>query len=162
MNFNKTLIALFLFMLIIIISFSDFYFFDKDLKQDVIRFSLENCNAQKQACNVELGEINIKIFFDDNIYYLKPFNISVWTENKKEENIESVEIEFKMKNMNMGFNRFQLTSIPSENNKMRWQGTALLPICVAGRADWFSELEVVANGKKYILTIPLVVKRSSH
>jgi len=96
---------------------------------------------------------------DKNIYYLKKFNVDIWVESKKNTNIESIHIDFKMKNMNMGVNHFILNKIKSENKKQKWQGKMLLPVCVTRRADWFSELAVITKQKKYILEFPILVKK---
>ena len=131
-------------------------------EQAVIKLPDVKCNAQKKVCKVELDEFNIEISFDNNIYYLKPFNIFVWTEAKTDFNVKSIQVDFKMKNMNMGVNHFSLRKTEFENKKQKWQGKALLPVCVTGRADWFAELEVVAKQAKYILSIPLSVKKAAN
>ena len=64
--------------------------------------------------------------------------------------------------MNMGVNRFSLRKAEIKNQKQKWQGKALLPVCVTGRADWLAELEVVTNQSKYIIAIPLSVKQASN
>ena len=117
----------------------------------------ENCNAQQSACTVKLDDFKLNVSFEKNIYYLKPFTVSVWTENDFP--LESVYINFKMKNMNMGVNRFKLKSGAAINNRHHWQGTALLPVCVSGRADWFSELDVVTKKGRYRLIFPLLVEQ---
>ena len=61
-----------------------------------------------------------------------------------------------MNNMNMGVNRFLL----KRDNKSIWKGKALLPICVTGRADWLSEIEILTTKNKYIISIPILVKKS--
>lgn len=140
----------------------NFKWTDQRIERSIIEVSAGNCPAQHQICTVKLDEFIIGISFDKNIYYLKKFDVSVWTENKESADIESIHIDFKMNNMNMGVNRFMLTKVNSKNNKQQWQGKALLPICVTGRADWFSELEIMTKQNKYILTFPLQVKRTSN
>ena len=158
---RKNTISIFLFIIVTIIFLgSKLPIQSKEWK--IKKIPVENCNTQKQTCIVNLDELKIGISLDKNIYYLKKFDVSIWTEVKKNYDIDSIYIDFKMNNMNMGVNRFMLLKVNSENNKQQWQGTALLPICVTGRADWFSELEVVTKQTKYILTFPLNVKRSNN
>ena len=125
----------------------------------LIKVSVGNCNVQQKKCKVDLEEFNIEISMDKSIYYLKKFNVDVWVESKESTNVESVQIDFKMKNMNMGVNHFILNKMKSENKKQKWQGNMLLPVCVTGRADWFSELAVITKQKKYILEFPILVKK---
>ena len=158
---NKIIVLYILFIIVIMIS-QNFKWTDQRIERSIIEVSAGNCPAQHQICTVKLDEFIIGISFDKNIYYLKKFDVSVWTENKESADIESIHIDFKMNNMNMGVNRFMLTKVNSKNNKQQWQGKALLPICVTGRADWFSELEIMTKQNKYILTFPLQVKRTSN
>lgn len=130
---------------------------DKELT--VVKMSSNNCKPQNQVCNVELEGLKLGVLFEKDVFYLKPFNVSVFSDGKSNKHIASVYIDFKMKNMEMGVNRFLLTEVG--NKKQSWQGKALLPICVTRRADWFSELEIVIDKKKYILTFPLIVKQAT-
>lgn len=128
-------------------------------QRKIVRLHIDKCDAQKNECSVDLNELKIKISFDENIFYLKPFYVSVIDENKEHSKTESIQIEFKMKNMDMGVNRFMLEKITTENNKLLWKGKALLPICVTGRADWISEFTVVTKKYNYIVSLPISVKK---
>ena len=96
---------------------------------------------------------------DKDIYYLKRFSVLV--ENNEPHNIKSMKISFKMKDMDMGNNQFTLNKVKLINKKKSWKGDALLPICVTGRADWFSELEIITKENKYIIEFPIFVKKAS-
>lgn len=130
-------------------------------EQKVIKVPIENCTSQ-HVCLVNSDVFNIKILFDENIYYLKPFAVSILIKSKISPEIESIQIDFKMKGMNMGVNRFMLSKVKSENNDLKWIGKALLPVCVTGRADWFAELEIVTKLNKYTLSVPVLVKQYSN
>ena len=132
---------------------------DESKLRTVIKIPVEKCKSQHQKCEAKLGKFKIEISFDKNVLYLKPFTVSVLTESKANVEIESIQVDFKMKGMYMGVNRFMLSKISSENLKQKWRGKALLPVCVTGRADWFSELEVVTKQNKYILLVPVLVKQ---
>ena len=123
----------------------------------VIKIQANSCNAENKECVVELNELKVKVLFDENIYYLKPFYVSVINENLDNLKFESIQIDFKMNNMKMGVNRFLLKN---NDNMTTWQGKALLPICVTGRADWISEIELVTKTNKYLISLPISVKKS--
>ena len=125
----------------------------------IIKVSIKDCTVQQKKCKLELDEFNIEISMNTNIFYLKKFNIDVWIESKGNTNIESIQADFIMKNMNMGVNHFILNKMEFKNKKQNWQGSALLPICVTGRADWFSELSIVTKKNKYIVEFPIIVKK---
>lgn len=158
MKKQNIFIILFFITVIVLIATQVFYKINQSKERTIINIPVENCHPQIQSCKVKFKKISFDISLDDNIYYLKLFNVSVLTENLNSDDIKSIDIDFKMKNMDMGINRFQLKKSDLKNRKQFWFGKALLPVCVAGRADWFSELEVVTKDSKYILTIPVLVK----
>ena len=120
----------------------------------VVEISALECKPQIQSCKIVTEDFNIEISLNENIFYLKPFNVFVQTEVKTNFDIEFIQIDFKMEGMNMGVNRFLLTKKNNNDKKKVWNGKALLPICVARRADWFAELEIVTKQKQYFLSIP--------
>lgn len=158
---NKSII----FLLLLIVTIISVYqlstqnFFNKSTE---IEIQVLKCKPQKQTCEIVTEDFNIEISLNENIFYLKPFIISVLIENKLNDSIESVQIDFKMKGMNMGVNRFMLTQKSIKDKKQEWEGNALLPICVAERADWFAEFEIVTKMKKYIFSVPVNVKQVSN
>lgn len=125
-----------------------------------IKKILDKCLVQKKGCNVDLKGLKAKIRLDNNIFYLKPFKIFVWDESVRQENIESIKVSFKMKNMNMGKTQFIFKKAVA-NNKQRWSATGLLPICVTGRVDWSSLLEINTKDNQYFLSFPITVKKAS-
>ena len=145
--------VLFVFAIIRVNVFSE----DANNKLKPVYISVEDCNIQEKKCKISLGKFSVDISVDENIYYLKKFDVDVFIKERKK--IESVQIYFKMKNMNMGNNHFIFNKVGSDNESQHWQASALLPICVAGRADWFSELEVVTKNNKYIISFPILVKK---
>lgn len=160
---NKTIIAsLFLILTLAIISVYNLNILTVFNESTVIEISASECKPQQQTCKIVTEDFNIEISLNENIFYLKPFNVAVKTKRKTNYDIESVQVDFKMKGMNMGVNRFMLTKKNINDKKQEWKGKALLPICVAGRADWFAELEIVTKQKKYLLSIPVNVKQASN
>jgi len=143
-----------------IIAFLGFFIFSSENKKlPATKISLENCYRTKQVCKFKTDEFKIKILLDKNIYYLKKFNVDVWLDRKKDAHVKAVTFNFRMTNMNMGFNHFKLKQ---KNNSQQWHGTALLPICVTGRADWVSELNIITQENHYIFSFPVSVKKVSH
>ena len=118
------------------------------------------CKPQQQVCRVSNENYFSEIEFDKNISYLKPFNITVRTQAKESQYIKSIHVDFKMKSMDMGVNRFNLLNKGLTGKKIHWEGKALLPVCVTGRVDWFSEAMIITENKKYIFSFPMEVKKN--
>ena len=155
---NKIIFSIVVIFLIIFTLVFTKYMENNDLKEE-ITISIDNCNAQEKSCSLVTSEFKFDVSLDENIYYLKPFYISITTETQADKNVESVKVDFKMKNMNMGVNHFVLKKIQSDKNKEVWKAKALLPICVTGRADWVSEFEVMTKNNKYLISLPVEIKK---
>jgi hypothetical protein len=129
-----------------------------DLSEIITQQSV--CIPQQQVCTVSSDEFSAEIKFDKNITYLKPFNITVKTQAKENHSIKYVHVDFKMKSMDMGINRFNLSNKGLSDENISWEGKALLPVCVTGRVDWFSEVAIITGNKKYIFSFPMEVKKN--
>jgi len=71
---------------------------------------------------------------------LEPFTLSVTAPGSAR-----VSVEFQMVGMDMGFNRYDLRSLPDGTFSSR----ITLPVCVSGRQDWLLYLQI--DGKNYVL-----------
>lgn len=155
---NKVIILFIIFFISILIVQP---FFLKDNNNLTIKkISAEDCRVQQNPCTINLDGLELEVSFDKHIYYLKKFNISVVAGKEHNPVINSIHVNFKMKNMNMGVNRFTLSKINVKNNKQSWESEAILPVCVTGRADWISELEVITDKTKYIVSFPFYVTKN--
>jgi hypothetical protein len=54
--------------------------------------------------------------------------------------VKTASVRFSMKNMDMGYNEFSFNS----EQAGEWKAKAILPVCTAGRSDWFMELMLKA------------------
>lgn len=150
-----------MFLLFIAIFIAVLKLMPKNKKNDMIPVyvSTVDCAVQEKKCQISLEGINFNILMDENIFYLKKFNVNIFVDNEFKNNIKSIKVSFKMKNMNMGVNVFTLNKVLAEKQNETWKANAILPICVSGRADWVSELEVVIENNKYIFVFPIQVKK---
>lgn len=158
---NKMISALIISLIILVIVFQSSNLRNNIKELTIIKMPIENCMPQERICNIKINDIEVSVSFEKEIFYLKPFKVSLFSENKNSNGIDAVYIDFKMRNMDMGVNRFLLSGTDSKNNKQNWQGKALLPICVTGRADWYSELEIIIDKKKYIVSFPFTVMQAA-
>ena len=132
------------------------------IKRTVIIVPTEQWTTLSNLCTVNLNGVKLKISFDQNVYYLKPFNVTVEFNNSSDFNVDKIFVDFKMKNMNMGINRFSLKNDYSDTKNSKWFGIVLLPICVTGRADWIASFEVTTNNNQYLISLPLDIKKPAN
>lgn len=158
---NKNIIiTVLLISIIIVINVQSKKVLNERTEREVITLPVSICKPQEQICKIEFDGLDIELSLDKDIYYLKLFNISVYSNKNENSIIEYIQIDFKMKGMDMGVNRFKLQKENSQNYKQVWKGKALLPVCVTKRADWYSKIEVVTRENKYIFTFPVSVKKA--
>ena len=116
------------------------------------------CHVQNNDCEININGFKLAISFDKNIYYLKSFSFSVLSDIHFP--IKTIITDFRMKNMEMGVNRFSMISTTTKSdNKQHWQGKALLPVCISGRADWYAEMSIQLENTRYIVSFPLQVEK---
>ena len=164
---NKIWFSLLL-LIFILVSFFLINFLKKSnpSNKPITIFTLENCNIQKTDCTFTAENMTLELSMQKDIYYLKPFDLSIkelLTDSYIKDNsaIESIVVDFKMKNMDMGVNRFKLKKQKlAKGTSSVWEGKALLPICVTGRAGWVTELDILTNDSHYRLVFPIVVKQA--
>lgn len=157
-NLNiKTLISLVFIGVLSAVIFQIVNVYNKNLERTVIVIPAGKCIPQEEICKVELGGVNVDVFFEKNIFYLKPFKIFIRT--TKNNNIESIIVDFKMKGMDMGINRFEFIKVNNTHKKKSWIAKAILPICVNGRSNWIAEILVKIDRIHYKLSFPFEVKK---
>jgi hypothetical protein len=73
------------------------------------------------------------------------------------EMIEQVIVDFKMVGMDMGLNRFKLSSDVDEKGNVYYEGEGILPVCVSGRVDWSANTQIITTHKLYQATFEFKV-----
>lgn len=84
---------------------------------------------------------------------MKPLHVLVHF--NRPEAIQKVHIDFAMKDMGMGLNRYRL--IPS-NHSSDWQAEITLPVCAQGRSDWNMLIEFETEDDLQRIQIPFSAK----
>ena len=158
---SKIILLLFLFIALIIFAvFKNKKSLKEAVKLEERSYPVFSCKPQYKVCKVSLDKFNLEVELDKNIYYLRPFNVTIRTEEKESKEIKSIQINFKMKGMNMGVNRFNLLNINAAEKISAWKGNTLLPVCITERRDWFSEIEILTRKEKYIFSFPIDVRKN--
>lgn len=86
-----------------------------------------------QGCTLPNG---VHVKFSDVVYAKQPFDITL--ENVPGD-IENISVSFTMKDMDMGFNRFNIT----RQSDGTWAAKQIrLPMCVENRRDYLADINI--------------------
>ncbi|NNF95617.1 MAG: hypothetical protein HKM94_01660 [Halobacteria archaeon] len=118
-----------------------------------------NCNPDKVVCVAADQDYSITLYFPEQVHYLRPFRMQVTTKGFSKTAIKAVNVEYTMVGMDMGLNRFTLSSVIDEKGDVSYQGEGILPVCVSGRVDWLANVHIITAEKVYEAVFKLVVTK---
>lgn len=99
------------------------------------------CNPVGKLCAASDAALTVTLRLGDSVQPLTAFPVRVDLVGDRAAKIKKVTVSFAMSDMNMGFNRFDL----SQQADKTWRGQALLPVCSMGRRDWRVTVEIVGD-----------------
>ncbi|WP_416191071.1 hypothetical protein [Neisseria sp. CCUG12390] len=86
-----------------------------------------------QGCTLPNG---VYVKFSDKVYAKQPFDITL---KNVPEDTENITVSFTMKDMDMGFNRFNIRREPDGT----WAAKQIrLPVCVENRHDYLADINI--------------------
>lgn len=109
-----------------------------------------DCDSARQSCRAHGDDLEIELRLGPALRPLEPFSIALRVNPDAGARIE---IEFQMRGMDMGLNRYRL----DRDAEGVWRGRAVLPVCTTGRSDWYAVIEIAQGGKRWIAEMPFVV-----
>lgn len=89
------------------------------------------CDPAQGPCGASGAGMDIRFGIGPGVRPLVLFPILVDVSNVPP---EAVLVEFSMRDMDMGINRFRLES----DDGLHWTGQGVIPICSVGRRDWIA------------------------
>lgn len=96
-------------------------------------------SLKEAQCDVQQGCVlpnGVYVKFSDAIDGKSPFNIEI---NRVPAEVKDVSVSFSMRDMDMGFNRYQLKHLVGD----KWLGQGVrLPFCVENRHDYLADIRV--------------------
>lgn len=120
--------------------------------QAVVLTADPQCNPVNKSCAVSDSALTIALTLGERVQPLTPFPVLVGLAGEKATQVKTVAVYFTMADMDMGFNRFDLQLKANRT----WQGSAILPVCTAGRQDWRVTVKLTGDppysGEFYLLT----------
>lgn len=111
------------------------------------------CNPVGKLCAASDAALTVTLGLGDSVQSLTAFPVQVNLIGEAASKVEKVAVYFTMLDMNMGFNRFDL----SRQADKTWRGQAILPVCSMGRRDWRATVEV-AGAMPYVAEFYLTTK----
>ena len=100
-----------------------------------------HCDPSRGGCVAHHEGMTLELSLPDSMRTMIPFDVAGTLNGPQAARITSVTVEFSMKGMYMGSNRFVL----QQQDPTTWRGQAMLPICSNGRSDWQVTVEVGDN-----------------
>ena len=98
----------------------------------------KSCRFTSDPCQVKINDSIVVITVKGDVTPLKPFSLHL-----QGEKIEAAEVNFSMRDMDMGVNRFVLHEVKNA----AWEAQVMLPVCTARRDDWIADIVIKLNGK---------------
>lgn len=123
----------------------------RDEPATLVQAEAKGCDAALAECRIRLEGVAVTLKLGSGVEPLKPFAIRATIEAAEQP--EQVVIDFQMRDMEMGLNRYRL--LPQQGE---WQGRATLPVCSASRMDWDALLEFTLAGRAYRLHFPFTTQ----
>jgi hypothetical protein len=103
-------------------------------EQDVAMLEIHTpCAVIGEGCMAGDDEMAIGLRIAEPVQPLQPFAVEV-----EAGAVESVFVEFSMRDMDMGMNRYRLEPDAADG---RWRAQVMLPVCSMGRRDWVARVE---------------------
>lgn len=101
---------------------------------------VSHCDISKAPCRVNDRGFEYVIMFTGHPSPLTPFSVKLITEQIQP---ESIDIEFSMQGMDMGYNQYSMKLEGSH-----WQSKVILPVCSLGSKEWILKIKV--SGKNSV------------
>ena len=135
---------------LLVLTVAAIFFFEQKNKFEDDKAELLACTDIVQSCrNAEFS-----VRFKETPQVMKPLHLE-FVAIGADKGIQNIHANFAMKDMEMGFNRYQL--IKADQNK--WQAEVTLPVCVQGRSDWEMLLEINAEEGKQRFLVPFSAEK---
>lgn len=108
-----------------------------------------SCDVATTECLASGHGVSVKLSLGPNVKVLEPFPIGLTAVTPDADPVREVNVDFNMRDMDMGINRYKLQS-----TGQGWTGKGIIPVCVTGRNDWIAIVEIVTDEGSYRAVFP--------
>lgn len=112
-----------------------------------------DCDSARHACRAHNDDLEIELRLGPAVRPLETFDIQLHGVRGDLDAQARIDIQFQMRDMDMGLNRYRL----DRDADGVWRGRAVLPVCTTGRSDWYAVIEIVQEGRRWVAEMPFVV-----
>lgn len=112
-----------------------------------------DCDSALRACAARSDSVDIALQLGPPVRPMQVFTIQVRTLRGTLGADARVDVQFQMRDMDMGINRYRL-AIDADGV---WRGSALLPVCSSGRSDWIAQVEISTAKRRWTAELPFTV-----
>jgi len=119
-----------------------------------------NCDSAQRACRIFGTELEFELRLGPPVRAMESFEISLRRLRGRLDTDAQVTVEFQMRDMEMGLNRYRLAADAGDVSDAGgvWRGQAVLPVCSAGRSDWIAQVEISTSGQHWRAELPFTAE----
>lgn len=121
----------------------------------ISELATNKCSPAGRDCMAVGGGLAVSVRLPAMVPTSRAFRVTA-TVRKKSAEIESIDVAFHMKGMEMGVNRYLL-----KKKGDRWDALVVLPVCTAGRTDWRVQVSIRTGSRVYRAEFPFVTGSKS-
>ncbi len=128
--------------------------------QNAVALQVEaDCDSAQRACRARGDDLEFELRLGPPVQPMQSFEIALRSLRGNlvmDRGADArVEVQFQMRAMDMGINRYRLIA----DADGVWRGRAMLPVCSAGRSDWIVQVDISADGRRWQAELPFTVVR---
>jgi hypothetical protein len=127
---------------------------DRPVQETVVLRIETDCDSAQRACRARGDGLELELRLGPPVRPMEAFNIQLRKLRGVLVPDTHVEIQFQMRAMDMGINRYRLLA----DADGVWRGRAMLPVCTTGRSDWLARVEIMQNGRRWTAELPFEAK----
>lgn len=124
--------------------------------QEAVLLQVEaGCDSAQRACRARGADLEIEVRLGPPVRPLQTFEIELRSRHGAlaEAANAQLDIQFQMRAMDMGLNRYRLQA----DADGVWRGRAVLPVCSTGRSNWIAQVDISMDGRRWRAELPFTV-----
>lgn len=120
---------------------------------EVLHLTDAQCDSARQACLATGTGLGIEWRLAPPVRPMQQFDMQLRVARGELSADAEVIVEFQMRDMNMGLNRYWLEPAAAGT----WRGRAMLPVCTSARSDWLATLTIQDGDRRWTAELPFTV-----
>ena len=113
-----------------------------------------DCDSARATCVAQAEGLAVELALGPEVRPMTPFQIRLLAAEGPLSASAGVELEFQMRAMDMGLNRYRLR----RDEQGIWSGRAILPVCSSGRSDWLAQLDIRDGERRWTAVLPFTTE----